>query len=285
MMSHFAVLVVASDEADLEAKLLPFHEYECTGIEQYTEFVIEHPADRAEEDAKAIVADLADNPELKAKYEGYLTTRNFVALFNDWDGTEPDTSLNFGRRTNPNAKWDWWTIGGRFNNFRGIKSCTKVKSVKWATIRQNQRDNELQRYNTYHAALEQHAGTIISDSIKDSYDNLITKSDKWQQVFPTVSAYAVHHAAIKETDMFTYGYSIDDIAELQQDREQFATNLDDTPVWAFIDADGKWQEKGDMGWFGMSITNESHAGYPERFWNWVEKLNPIDMVYVIDCHI
>jgi hypothetical protein len=284
-MSHFAVLVAASDEANLEAKLLPFHEYECTGIEQYTEFVVEHPADRAEEDAKAIIASLADNPKLKAKYEGYLVAGNFAELFNDWDGTVPDTSLNFGRRTNPNAKWDWWTIGGRFADFRGIKSRAKAKSIKWATIRQNLRDNQLQRHDTYHAALEQHAAVTASDSIKDSYDKLIAKSDEWQKVFPTVSAYAVHQAAIKEANMFTHGYSIDNILELQQDREQFAANLDDTPVWAFIDAEGKWQEKGDMGWWGFSSKDESHNGYAQRFWAWVEALDPNTLIYLVDCHI
>jgi len=43
-MSHFTVLVSAKDDEELEQKLLPFHEYECTGIEQYLEFIVEIPA-------------------------------------------------------------------------------------------------------------------------------------------------------------------------------------------------------------------------------------------------
>ena len=41
-MSHFTVLVVTDRPEQLEPALQPFHEYECTGIEdQYVEFIDE----------------------------------------------------------------------------------------------------------------------------------------------------------------------------------------------------------------------------------------------------
>ena len=42
-MSHFSLMVLHDKDADLEALLQPWHEYECTGIEdQYVVWVDEH---------------------------------------------------------------------------------------------------------------------------------------------------------------------------------------------------------------------------------------------------
>jgi hypothetical protein len=95
-MSHFTVLVPAKDEEELEAKLLPYHEYECTGIEEYLEFIP------------------ADMEELQARYEEHGNGEDFEAFVEGWSGDTKNENGVYGRMTNPNAKWDWWTIGGRW---------------------------------------------------------------------------------------------------------------------------------------------------------------------------
>lgn len=102
-MSHFSVLVPAKDRKELEAVLLPYHEYECTGIEKYLEFVP------------------ADMDELKADYEEYGNGRDFEVFIEEWSGDEKNENNIYGRWTNPNAKWDWWAIGGRWSGLLKLK--------------------------------------------------------------------------------------------------------------------------------------------------------------------
>lgn len=191
-MSHFSVLVVTHDDSEesLEKALLPFHEFECTGIEAYVvdqditdelrkEFeegtvsvIINHEGrmfhklddvafrDPLPEEVPLIGAGMGAGSGLiwnSKDWEdgrGYRTKVHHVPhgwierkvrladmmSFNEWLVNEcgyevahekPDitgrhmfgyvlldkegTPLKVVRRTNPNDKWDWWVIGGRFN--------------------------------------------------------------------------------------------------------------------------------------------------------------------------
>lgn len=107
-MSHFVVMVaVPGDtpeteiETAVEKQLAPFHEYECTGIDD--EYVVD--------------VDVTD--EARADYAKYGDGESFRDFCLGWYGSakfegEGDDIRVF-RRTNPNAKWDWWVIGGRWS--------------------------------------------------------------------------------------------------------------------------------------------------------------------------
>lgn len=101
-MSHFSVLVVTPEyptEAVLEKILLPYHEYECTGIEQYLQFV---PADMDE-----LNKEFAERDDKSETFEQWI---------DGWSGDKQNDQGIWGRWTNPDKKWDWWTVGGRYSN-------------------------------------------------------------------------------------------------------------------------------------------------------------------------
>jgi len=187
-MSHFTVLVVAKDEEELERKLLPYHEYECTGIEEFTEWIDHHDE----------VVDKFDNGE---DYDGnkfsdlYETLDEFAE---DWDGwRKHEVTGRFGRQTNPNSKWDWWTVGGRWNG--GLET-------------------------------------------KDGQE--------------------VNIAYASELD---------------------CTNL--YVPFAFIDAEGEWHQKGEMGWFAMVDDSKGTQGYEGLFIEKMKALPEDAVVFLVDCHI
>lgn len=116
-MSHFTVLVAAENDNDLEAKLLPYHEYECTGIEEYTEFVVEIPAESVAQEAQKLVADerIQKQPYFTT-YQAYLQAGDHDALLKHYYRCTKNDKGDYGRVTNPNSKWDWWVIGGRWSD-------------------------------------------------------------------------------------------------------------------------------------------------------------------------
>ncbi len=150
-MSHASVLVVTDarpSEAELQEILLPWHEYECTGIERYLEWVdyTDEFTKEFNETERAYVrlhdGELIDayddrfyrevEPTKANNYRSYETlpippgavevqmTRAaagenlFEAAGREGYAAIPGQPGRFGRRTNPNGKWDWWQIGGRY---------------------------------------------------------------------------------------------------------------------------------------------------------------------------
>lgn len=108
-MTHFVGLVVADTEAEIAALVQPFHEYECTGIEdQYVREV----------DRTDVVR------EHLTKYgEPGQTFEEFAA----GDGY----TLRDGRAyimTNPDKRWDWWVVGGRWSGVVPGNTC-KVEAI------------------------------------------------------------------------------------------------------------------------------------------------------------
>lgn len=128
-MSHFTVLVIGDD---VDSQLAPFHEFECTGIDD--EYV--QDVDITKEVLSTYEAHYKDEYPDVAKYLEDYEGKAVIQL-----GEEPDLSdthkygyaimhdgdvLKVIRRTNPRAEWDWYIIGGRWTGFFKAKEGATV---------------------------------------------------------------------------------------------------------------------------------------------------------------
>lgn len=151
-MSHFSVLVITDKkptEAALKELMLPYHEYECTGIERYLQDVdvTDEVLEQFNEEQKVVF--LADGSAHSRWDDRFYTkapkekwgNKQFELPFGAREETLPADKareLGLGRttmkeaaehyfgnsvferdgrwfkRTNPNSKWDWYQIGGRW---------------------------------------------------------------------------------------------------------------------------------------------------------------------------
>lgn len=151
-MSHFSVLVITKHEPTddlLQNTLMPWHEYECTGFEEYlqdvdeTEAVLKHfnepqrvviladgsvhsrwsdqfytgldedkvfPQKEFELPAGAREEEMTAE-EARKHGVGYATEEDAAE---SWCGAKRGEDGRFYKRTNPNKKWDWWVRGGRY---------------------------------------------------------------------------------------------------------------------------------------------------------------------------
>jgi hypothetical protein len=124
-MSHFTVGVITPakpTDDELKAALQPFHEFECTG----------------EDDQYVTDVDVTD--ELATDYQKYEAARAaeeqreprpFDEWVVGWTSAEKREDGRWYRHTNPNAKWDWWTVGGRW---AGMIALRDGKSADQARI-------------------------------------------------------------------------------------------------------------------------------------------------------
>jgi hypothetical protein len=115
-MSHFSVLILGDDP---EMQLHPFAELTAAdgpaAEDHRAEFVIDAPAGTFADTARAIIADLeTGSPELVDEYRALLAGEGPEAVLRRWFGGGPGPDGDWGRYTNPSAKWDWCVLGGRF---------------------------------------------------------------------------------------------------------------------------------------------------------------------------
>ena len=112
-MSHFAVLVIHDKNSlDLDALLDPYWELDLSREELINDY-------RAEFNKKF------DRSEVKKEIERILTETNnpnqYAGLTDEeimekYHGYYQDEYGNWGYHSNPNARWDWYSVGGRWAN-------------------------------------------------------------------------------------------------------------------------------------------------------------------------
>ena len=116
-MSHFIGLVfVNTNESNLDALLEPFDEQ--TNDEEYLEFTdctdeIQEKFDNLPEKDERLDENGKPWPYLCDK-EHYPT---FESLAEDWFGYRKNADGIYGYINNPNAKWDWYAIGNRWDGY------------------------------------------------------------------------------------------------------------------------------------------------------------------------
>jgi hypothetical protein len=75
-----------------------------------------------------------------------------------------------------------------------------------------------------------------------------------------------------------------EVGEYRKSREEFEEKARRESFQTFaVVKDGKWYEKGEMGWWGI-VTNETDD-WSTKFSELIEGLSPETFLAVVDCHI
>lgn len=143
-MSHYLLMVTNTQKNDLKKQMEPFnvdgeegdywmkHTMVCkTGIDNYREYIQKEIIGkykkwmaRTEGDVKRYNDEIAEWTEnCKSDNEAHL-----AKVISDYEGCSIDKHGNLYYLDNPNGKWDWWMVGGRYSDYLIDKN--KVKRVK-----------------------------------------------------------------------------------------------------------------------------------------------------------
>lgn len=276
-MSHFTVLVIGDNIKD---QLQPYHEYECTGIkDQYVQFVLEDKAKLME--------------EWEEEKESYPTFDEFVK---EYHGYEFNSNGDVGRWTNPNSKWDWWVVGGRWTGFFKLKAGAQGAVGEPGLM-------------TPRAELGYCDSALKKDIDFECSRNAAAQeaAEKWEQV----------NSAVKRSDNFkTWQQVLDGPGDIDEKRKEyrsqaeviafhslkdgFFSSVEDyfIPKSVYVMAarnaagvtfavvkDGQWYEKGEMGWWGMVSGAKDQEVWNQEYWNLIDGLPEDTLLSVVDCHI
>ncbi len=342
-MSHFTVLVIGDDVTD---QLAPFHEYESTGRQD--EFVIEvDVTDEVVahfNEARDLVR-LADGTYLSrysaALYTGEPKHRHGDKTFVLPPGAEERADVPaeearshgigpltlddaardyygenvvirdgaYFKLTNPQAKWDWWQVGGRWTGSLKLKPgrpgvvgkpglgadpCPPgyADSARKGDVDFDQLRNDAE---VKARALWNDTRRITGGLGWDSWDDTLTRycgpeDDQGERDRSHLETAQREYrdqpgvALLKASGLSVYSWEIDD--DLALDCEVYVKRRRDLACvqHAFI-RDKTWVEQGEMGWFGVSHDDVSASQWAKRFNEMLDGLPDDTLLTVVDCHI
>ena len=303
-MSHFTVMILGDD---YEAQLAPYHEFECTGhVDQYVQDVDITDEFIQEMDSASENADEGESPlDYALGYYGYENR-----VVSDESEVDREDTHKYGfvvvkdgnvvkvvRRTNPNAKWDWYTVGGRWSGFLKLKSGAKGElgtpgvfgnraepgtadqvrkgDVDWEGMRQEAADRAADQWDRVRKAvpmLWESWDTIRTrypdniDAARDAYHGQEGRKLLWQ---------------CKDDDGIRW--SEDGVLVA---REIFVKNARDGAIVPFaVLKDGNWMERGQMGWFGCVSNEGDRDEWNVRVSQMIDELPDDTLITMVDCHI
>ena len=314
-MSHFTVAVIHTEDENIEDVLAPFQENNMGDCpEEYLEFndvteenlhdyengttkkiqspqgVLESPYDDRFKNPKWDFR--SDKEVLRYVYpEGYVEVEKpnkelwatFDEYMSDYCGyTKDEERGTYGYWENPEARWDWYQVGGRWKGMLRVRPGTegghgsasliagtdtekeadplwcdgaKIADVDWNAMKTL---GDAKRAKWYDEAMQ-----WVEDHKEGKTDDDIRNHLNWHFGLNT-----------KEDGMF-------------ESKEEYIAKDSGFSTYSVLE-DGEWKEADKMGWFGCGAVGEEkekwNENYPDMIARWIAE-KPDHIITIVDCHI
>lgn len=254
-MSHFTVLCIGED---IDSQLYPYHELECSlsrkeiKKDPRAKFISQYTTEELKKDFIRV----------KNEYPEHYY-KNLKKFANEWHGIFKNNKKDeWGRWTNPNSKWDWYSIGGRWTGFFKIK------------------DNPKYSKDIYIGS-----PGLMTESAKKGYADSIRICDidfegmKKEKIEKAKEYWKEIQKKIAEGDKTVY--LIYGVKEGETEQE-YIDDFCGFSTYAIL-KDGEWYAKGEMGWWGVSSNEDEN--WSIEFEKLIKSLPEDTLLTVVDCHI
>lgn len=278
-MSHFSVMVIGDN---VDQQLQPFHEYECTGIQDRYVIWVDH------------------TDEVKAEWEKEERRSEYAdidTMARDWFGYDSDGNGGWGRRTNPNAKWDWWVIGGRWTGYLKLKPGAAGVYGQRSWTNKDEAD-DMDRCD------QARKGDIDVQGMRDEAEARARKN--WEQARGTPpcpawlswgecmarhpsnsdAARDLYHSQepVKRISKKMGPFGLPDV--FLTPREEYVENARNSALATFAYVkDAQWFERGTMGWFACVVDEKDHQAWAREFNKAFDELPDDTLITIVDGHI
>lgn len=223
-------------------------------------------------------------------------------VLKDYYGGEKNEDGDWGYWSNPNSRWDWYQIGGRWAGMLKLKEgatgekgeqswMQRMSGTPYPEGRADQAykgDIDVEgmraeavkeaeeRWAKYEAVVKEH-GPLPSDEwtkLPGGEDRDKAKAEYWDH--PTVKG-------VKEM-LGLFGFPSD---EFKGSKEEYIEKAKFNALGTYaLLMDGEWVAQGEMGWFGMSSdTEESRSDFYKKLNEAFDALPDDTLITIVDCHV
>ena len=323
-MSHFTVLVIGED---VDGQLARFEENTQNLPEEWLEFKDQEEENRAQYENESMEVLVLSNGDWAYTWDDkfLIPNRDFLAekqylypagshkaekpykeLFSDYEdflteyhGLEKDEKMNkYGYWTNPQAHWDWYSVGGRWSGYFKLKpgargmlgrpgvfdnvpkagyvdSCY-VRDLDYVGMQQDAIKDANETYDKIESVTKGRILPSWTETLERHGEGNIQAAREEYHSNPL-------HGELREVGIETWGGLRETFCASRA--EYLAKMANSTLVTFAVVKDGKWYEKGEMGWFGMSHNEKEEGAWETEFWNLLKSLSENTLLTVVDCHI
>lgn len=295
-MSHFAVIVIGDN---IESQLEKFDEnLETPRYVKFTkEQLIAEGRKEIEDYKNGLYSEYLADPEKytsECQNEAHINyiTNEFPKKL-EWtdeqvyqdqvENYEPEDIGKNGEvysTRNPNSKWDWYEIGGRYAARLILKEgVTKETEPNFSWGWDVKAKSEALSENRVDSAKVGDLDWSKMHLCEETYNKAIRF---WEMKVEGAEPITDKEKEELEWDWYRDGYYEDRYG----DKETYAKCVSSFTAWAVV-KDGEWYEKGQMGWFGSSDETHDEAvdwdmNMYDRF---IKDLDPETVITFVDCHI
>ena len=296
-MSHFAVLVIGDD---IEEQLAKYDEnLEMPRYVKYTkEELIANEKQSIEEYKNGTYAEYLADPiayaiacndnenHLKFVSEVFpkrltMTDEEIYELATKWyDEDEIGSDGEVYSSRNPDSKWDWYEVGGRYAGRIAVKDGVEIDepNFSWGWSEDEKDKVVAMGYKTDSAYIKDIDFSKMHRTEEDykyaiRFWELVVEGDKPKNK--------------EEEDIVKWSfYKPEYFIKRYKTKEKYAECNSSFSMWAVV-KDGVWYEKGKMGMFAMSDETDDEAvdwdlNFLDRF---IKDLPEDTVITVVDCHI
>jgi hypothetical protein len=327
-MSHFTVLVIGGD---VDEQLAPFQENNMGDCpRQYLEFQDQEDEyrDSFENESRKMVrlkdgslvptyddmfrvqghGVMSDGPshvvpddleQIKVPFkELYADFETYVKEYHGHEERDPETG-RYGYWENPNRKWDWYQVGGRWSGFfklkPGAKGALGERGVLGNVPSPGHADQVTKGdvdWNAMRDDAEREARThwnrmndVIAGRPFRAWDE-VTREMKGRPVEEMRTMYHSQPVIGDLQKAGLLGFMADGLAEFREGVDAAARRARNSVGVPFaILKDGQWYERGRMGWFGTSSDEMSQDEWNAKFAELIDGLSDDTPLTLVDCHI
>lgn len=249
--------------------------------------------------------------ELYATFEEYAK---------DWCGCEErdEKTGKFGYWENPNRKWDWYQLGGRWRGFFKLKSPNMEGTVGTPSLvcpveaEDGYVDQALKGQIDFNGMMDDagEKAKVKYERVESLFGGTIPKleinwkTDMWDggkyadlNIDEKRKIYNDQPALVKLQELKDKVWKDKEnpdrdliiwleLDEYQCSKEEYIEIARNSSFITFaIVKDGKWYERGSMGWFGCVIDEKDKKEWNNQFTSLVLNLPDDTLLSVYDCHI
>lgn len=289
-MSHYTTYVVTktNNKEELDKLMLPYHEYECTGMTAYCVHL-----DMTSE----VISEYAKNKDDYESPEEFLTSWYGIKpdrIYEEEPAEKPEYSYAVVKDgnivkmcdfTNPNHKWDYYTpYTWEKCSFLKAGANGEVQAIEKSQLDIDGFMNGQKKYfsEIYNKLKPYFQPDFISweDARKQNEDDIA----KAREVYNNQKSIKDMEAGVGSSELFHIRWNIhvDDIAKMTEEEFLDSNLREAAPFWAIVLPTGQWIEHGHMGWWAVSWDEDKDFN---KTWTEIWKTLPDDCyVWRCDCH-
>jgi len=190
---------------------------------------------------------------------------------------------------NPQSKWDWYKLGGRWSNFLKLKE--GAEGTMGETIKKNidvdgMRNDAEESAGIYYDKVM----SFIKDTpIPTKWSDFIERVESGEITIEIAKILYNEQPRLKSINtneaIKELGFMVD-IEEFEVTREEYSQKRRNSALSTYaIVKDGEWFQKGEMGWWGMSSDEMTQEEWNKKQTEMFDELPDDTLISIIDCHI